>query len=158
MLIYSLGESFVDNVIRDKVSEPAIGSVLYCDLAGGLGEHSGIYIGNDQIVHLDGNGCITVVGPYGFLNRLNGNNLAVTIYVSCSGTDPVGSKTAAQRARSMIGQSRDYNLILDNCHQFSSGCLTGNWENADNFVMFLKNTASKILETDNWRSWDHKVY
>jgi hypothetical protein len=158
MFLYSLAESFVDNVIRDKVSEPAIGSVLYCDLAGGLGEHSGIYIGNDQIVHLNGNGRIEIANPYQFLNRLGGNNPAVTIYVSCTEETPVGCKIAAQRARSMVGESRNYNVILDNCHQFTSGCLTGNWENADNFVMFLKLTTSNTLGSNNWRSWEHKVY
>lgn len=157
-LLYSFAESFVDNVIRDKVDEPAFGSVVYCDLAGGYGEHSGIYIGNDQIVHLDGSGAIEIVGPHSFLNRLGGANLAITIYASCRDTTPVGSTAAGKRAQSMVGGARDYSVIMDNCHQFTSGCITGNWENADNFLMFLKNTTYKHLGTDSWRSWDHKVY
>lgn len=157
-ILYSFAESFVDNVMRDKVVEPAIGSVLYCDLAGGYGEHSGIYIGNGEIVHLDGSGQIEIVGPLSFLNRLGGHNPSVTIYVSCKDKISVGSPAVAARAKSMVGKVRNYSLFLDNCHQFTSGCLTGDWENGDNFVMFLKSTTYKVLGTDNWRSWDHKIY
>ena len=46
----ALARSFIDNVIRDRV-EPVIGSILYCDLALGYIEHSGIYVGG-------GNKCI----------------------------------------------------------------------------------------------------
>lgn len=42
-------ESVVDNYMRDTISEPAIGSIVYCDLFLGYCEHSGIYIGNDEI-------------------------------------------------------------------------------------------------------------
>ena len=77
------------------------------------------------------------------------------IYVSCKGGQPVGSQQAAQRALDMVGGSRDYNLILDNCHQFCSGCLTGNFENSDNFLWMLKYTAEKTIGTDDdWRVWD----
>jgi len=53
-------EGFVDYVFRDHV-RPKIGSVVYCDLW--MVEHSGIYIGNNRIVHLDGSGKIEIVTP-----------------------------------------------------------------------------------------------
>ena len=62
MGLLGLVESFIDNEIRDTVY-PVMGSVVYCDLAFGHAEHSGIYIGNDQIVHLDGSGDIEIVTP-----------------------------------------------------------------------------------------------
>ena len=34
---------------------PAVGSVVYCNLSM-VAEHSGIYVGDGQIVHLNGNG------------------------------------------------------------------------------------------------------
>ncbi len=56
----NFAESFIDNVFRDKVDEPAIGSVVYCDLVAGFADHSGIYIGNNEIVHLNGDGWVEV--------------------------------------------------------------------------------------------------
>lgn len=48
--IINIGESLIDT-FRDPV-KPKLGSVLYCDLAFGYMEHSGIYIGRNKIVHL----------------------------------------------------------------------------------------------------------
>ena len=149
----SIIESFIDNVLRDKV-EPVEGSILYCDLVFGLAEHSGVYIGNNQIVHLDGSGKIEVVSPKQFLGRLNGFNNAITIYVSCKGVNAIGSKDIAQRAKSMINSKRKYNLLNDNCHQFTVGCMTNDFENNENFLYLLKNRVNVTLESDNWRAWD----
>ena len=48
------------------------GTVVYCNLAGGLAEHAGICIGR-QIVHLDGSGQIICTSPKTFLARKNGS-------------------------------------------------------------------------------------
>jgi hypothetical protein len=40
-LISNTAGSIIDNVVRDRVGKPAIGSVVYCDLAFGIAEHSG---------------------------------------------------------------------------------------------------------------------
>ena len=77
--IHNFVESLIDNVFRDKVSSPAIGSMVYCDLI--TAEHSGIYIGKGKIVHLDGEGIIEAVSPDLFLERLDGLNTAISIYV-----------------------------------------------------------------------------
>jgi cell wall-associated NlpC family hydrolase len=58
---------------------PVVGSVVYCDLALTT-EHSGIYVGENQIVHLDGDGDIQIVSPDDFLARLDGFNLAMSSY------------------------------------------------------------------------------
>jgi len=143
-------ESFVDNVCREKV-RPSIGSVVYCDLVFGRAEHSGIYVGDDKIVHLDGSGIIEIVSMKKFLNRLNGFNSAISLYVSSCGCYSVGSREVAQRALNMIGSRRNYNLLTNNCHQFTSGCLTGNFENNDNFLWLLKITSENVLGSDCWR-------
>lgn len=152
-LIKNSVESFVDNVVRDKVSRPAIGSVVYCDLTG-YAEHSGIYVGDDSIVHLDGSGAVEVVSSDQFLKRLGGFNTAISIYVSCSKGASVGSPDVASLAKKMIGKSRQYNLILDNCHQFTSGCLSGDFENSCNFFVFLKSEVNRRIGGDEWRVWD----
>ncbi len=152
-LIKNTLESLVDNVFRDKVY-PVRGSVVYCDLGFGLAEHSGIYVGDNKIVHLDGSGLIECVSPRLFISRLNGLNSAISIYVSCVGGSAVGANNIAKRAVGMIGASRDYNVILDNCHQFSSGCMTGNFDNSDNFLWMLKQTSRETIGSDTWRVWE----
>jgi hypothetical protein len=146
--LYNVAEGIVD-ACRDQV-QPEIGSVLYCDLALGYMDHSGIYIGNNEIVHLSGKGHIEIVSPKQFIN----GTTACSIYVSCRGTSSVGSAAAAKLARDMVGTSRNYNFILDNCHQFCAGCLTGDFENACNFLWMLKHESEKQLGSDTWRFWD----
>lgn len=144
-------ESLVDNFLRKTVS-PVPGSVVYCDLL--AVEHSGIYVGGGQIIHLDGSGHIEIVDADAFINRLGGFNTAISIYVSCTDESPAGSEAVAQRARAVLGKQRSYNLLLNNCHQFASGCLSGNFDNADNFLAFLKTSAKERLGANSWRVWE----
>lgn len=152
-VVGDIAESFVDNVVRDKVT-PCPGSVVYCGLLNNNVEHSGIYVGPDRIVHLDGSGRIEVVDPEGFLRRLNGWNMALTIYVSSRNGRAVGDEEVGRRAVSMIGQSRKYSVIMDNCHQFTAGCLTGEFDNPNNFLWMLKDRSSAVLGSREWRAWD----
>ncbi|MEL4241585.1 lecithin retinol acyltransferase family protein [Shewanella xiamenensis] len=154
-LLENLVASFVDNVFRDTVY-PIKGSIVYCELAFGHAEHSGIYVGNNRIVHLDGSGDIEIVSPKKFINRLGGFNSAISIYVSCDGESPVGSNKIAERAIDKVGSCRDYNVILDNCHQFTSGCISGNFENSESFLWMLKHTAKSEINANTWRVW-HRV-
>ena len=142
----------IDKHLRDKV-KPRVGSVVYCDLAV-FAEHSGIYEGKGRIAHLDGSGRIEIVTARQFLKRLGGLNPADSIYVSCDDEGAIKASKVAKRAREMEGGERPYNVILDNCHQFTSGCLTGDFENADNFLWMLKHTAEQKLDVTNWRLWD----
>jgi len=154
-MVLNLIESFIDNVCRDTVSTPAIGSVLYCDIIFGLVSHSGIYIGENTIIHLDGDGTVTTATPNEFLDRLEGINTAMSIYVSCNGTAPTGAKEVVLRALKTLGDKRDYNILFDNCHQFTAGCLSGDFEgNAANFLWILKMEADKYIDADSWRVWN----
>ncbi len=149
MPIANLIESVVDE-IRDSVSEPEIGSVVYCDLTFGYSEHTGIYIGNNQIVNLSGEGNIEIVSPKEFI----ADTTAMNILVSCRGTEAIGSKQVASRAEDMVNITRDYSFLMDNCHQFTSGCLNGDFEESHNFLWMVKDESAKILGSDNWRHWD----
>ncbi|MEF9957351.1 MAG: lecithin retinol acyltransferase family protein [Acinetobacter sp.] len=144
----------VDNL--RAVKEVKRGSIIYCGLMNNQFEHSGVYIGDNKIVHLDGSGLIEVVSPEIFLNRLGGLNMALSIYVSCKDGQSVGSEKVAQRAKEKIGKKVEYSVISNNCHMFSSGCLTGNFENNDWPFWLLKNTASSILGCNEWRVWDFR--
>ncbi|WP_429186730.1 lecithin retinol acyltransferase family protein [Aeromonas veronii] len=152
MPAYNMVEGIVD-ACRDHV-EPEIGSILYCDLAFGYMDHSGVYIGNNEIVHLSGKGNIEVVSPKQFID----GGSACSIYVSCKETWSVGSEEVAERAKSMIGRTRGYNFLFDNCHQFSAGCLTGDFDNSCNFLWMLKDESAKRIGSDNWRFWDIELF
>ena len=88
------------------------GSVLYCDLTGSFLEHSGIYVGDNRIVHLNGKGEIEAVSPAEFLSLF----ALQDIYVSCMENSAIGSERVATRALSMVGKKRNYNLVMNNCH------------------------------------------
>ena len=133
---------------------PRVGSVVYCDLAFGFAEHSGVYIGNKEIVHLNGNGRVEVVSPREFMN----STTAANIYVSCEGRYVSSEKHIADTAKMMLGSYRNYNFILDNCHQFTAGCITGDFENSCSFMWFLKDEAKKHMDANTWRHWDSGFY
>ena len=66
----------------------------------------------------------------------------------------VGSERVANHALSMVGKKRNYNLVRNNCHQFTTGCLTGNCENSSKHLTFLKMQAKDTLGADTWHLWD----
>lgn len=149
-------ESVVDNAIRDKITEPPEGSVLYCDLLFGVMEHSGIYIGNNKIIHLNKHGVLEIVSPEEFVS----GTTAVSIYVGCIDGIAVGTSQVKNRALNFLKNNRylDYNAILNNCHIFSSACLTGKLENSCTFLWMLKDECKKNLGVDTWRVWDYKTF
>ena len=129
---------------------PKKGSVLYCDLTGSFLEHSGIYVGDNRIVHLNGKGEIEAVSPAEFLSPF----ALQDIYVSCMENSAVDSERVANHALSMIGKKRNYNFVMNNCHQFTTGCLTEDFENSSNLLTFLKMQAKDTLGADTWHLWD----
>lgn len=137
------------------IDSPTRGSVVFCELLT-WAEHSGIYIGSDKIIHLNGDGIVEEVNSKEFVARLGGANSLLTnkIYVSCRNASVAYSIEVARRAEKMLGSRRNYHMIFDNCHQFTSGCLTGNFENSDNFFWMLKDKIYTTLDADNFREWD----
>lgn len=151
LIARDVATDIVDNVFRDGVEEPAIGSVVYCDLALRAAEHSGIYVGGNEIVHLTKDGYVKRCSRMEFME----GTPAYSIYVSCIGNQPVGSEDAAQRALQFANTTRyrGYNVISNNCHMFSEWCLTGK-ENSSTFFTFLEHTSTQVLGVDTWRVWN----
>ena len=149
------GRSPLMFVLDDVV--PSEGSIVCCMLAGVL-DHSGVYVGNGRIIHRDGGGYIDEVSPREFLERLEGWNAAVTIFVACKGKNPTGSWEIADRAREALNdpQHEGYNLITKNCHQFCHYCLTGKIDNGiDDFTFTaLEDEMMRIQGMDTWRRWE----
>ena len=152
-LLDNLKESFVDNVLSPRVT-PVVGSVVYCELVFDTTGHSGIYVGDGEIVHLDGSGEIQRVSAELFLNRLDGLNSALSIYVSCIDEDAVGDRDAATKAESMVGETLEYSLFLNNCHMFSASCLDEDAKDTTLLLQNLKDLADKKLGANNWLVWD----
>ncbi len=98
VLGYKLLESIFDNSFKSSVTEPAVGGIVYCDLAFGLMEHSGIYIGKRQIVSIIKSDKIETISPENFI----ASTTAMSIYTACKGLRPVGSQQAAQRAKQYL--------------------------------------------------------
>lgn len=114
---------------------PAVGSVLYCNLAFAF-EHTGIYVGEGKVVHLNGEDLIEKVTLREFVARLEGSNPSVSIFcVTDKNGQAIGNKVAAERALKMVGRHKRYHLAFDNCHCFTQYCLTGDNTNIGSFNM-----------------------
>ena len=78
--------------------------------------------------HEDGNGVIRKVPPKYFLNHSSWRT-GIFIYVACGKKNgkyyPLGSEDIAERAEQAIGNTVDYNLLLENCHLFTEKCIAG---------------------------------
>lgn len=132
---------------------PAIGSIVYCNLALAF-EHTGIYVGNNKIVHLNGNGRIEKVSFQKFIERLDGNNLSFSIFCAVDKNgESIGSNKIAERALKMVGLRRDYNVAIDNCHRFTNYCLTGKNSMITSFTM-LEEELKLNYGFANWRAID----
>ena len=86
LLLLNFVDSFIDNCILSCVDEPAYGGIVQCELLFGLAAHSGIYVGNGDIVHLDGDGIVIRSNAREFLDRLDGWNSAISVLFR-KGTD-----------------------------------------------------------------------
>ena len=120
-------------------------------------EHTGIYIGRNRIVHLEGDGNIRSVSPEEFVARLDGKNPSHKIYFAASNDKSLGNTDVAQRARNMRNGFRNYNVLFDNCHQFTCGCLTGKFENPNNFFWMVENEIKLQYAIENfvWQEWKY---
>jgi hypothetical protein len=142
----STAQSFTDNVIRDKVDVPARGGIVFCDLY--TFDHSGIYV-DGKIVHMTRDGKICQSWPNEFL--ANGGY----IYTTCRDGKPVGSEQAADLAQFEYygGSEYEYNVLTQNCHMFTSYCVTGSWSRDASTFGGLEKLAEREIGSNNWRSW-----
>lgn len=159
--VYQEEEKHAGNIFQkmcgDKLFRLAPGTPVYCNLAGGLAEHSGICIGR-KIVHLDGSGNIICTSPKTFIERKNGSNLAVNIYYAARRENtPLGKAAVAQRAQAKVGRHQTYSVWTDNCHGFTLGCITGDFDQHHNYrLREIENAISVYYGTEDWewRAWN----
>ena len=149
-LVGNLSKSLIQNFLW-KTNSPVRGSIVYCDLAFGTAEHSGVYVGNGRIIHRNGNGLIEDVS----VNQFLADTTAISIYISCNAQgSAVGSESCAQTAEGMLGVQTDYSLLNENCHQFCSYCLDGDIFSSTFTLTQLKRDAHAYIQASQWRVWD----
>ena len=159
-------ESLVKNVFCDVV-KPRIGSVVKVDLSIGA-DHTGIYIGNDEIVevaNVDDIATVRIVSAEEFIEGDDCiSRIGAFIYVACKqdrdgNCIAMGSQDIADRASAMVGNSSEYNLIFNNCHMFTEYCITGKKHDLSGLLWgvetaldkkFIKHDYERLL--DMWRS------
>ena len=149
-LVGNLSKSLIQNLFW-KTNSPIRGSIVYCDLAFGYAEHSGVYVGNGRIIHRNGKGLIEAVS----VNQFLADTTAISIYISCNAQgSAVGSESCAQTAEGMLGVQTDYSLLNENCHQFCSYCLDGDIFSSTFTLTQLKRDAHAYIQASQWRVWD----
>ena len=151
-LVGNLSKSLIQNLFW-KTDGPVRGSIMYCDLAFGSAEHSGVYVGDGHIIHRNRKGLIEAVTIRQFL----ADTTAISIYISCNVQgSAVGSESCAQIAESMLGVQTGYSLLNENCHQFCSHCLDGDMFSSTFTLTQLKHDARTHIKASQWRVWDLK--
>ena len=160
-------ESFIKNVFCDIV-KPRIGSVVKVDLSLPGADHSGIYIGNDEIVELaniDGVATVRIVSAEEFIEGDDCiSRCGAYIYVACKqdrngNCIAMGSKDIADRARAAVGETSKYGLVFNNCHMFTEYCITGKRHDLCGLLIGVETALDdKFIEhgyerlADMWRS------
>jgi hypothetical protein len=101
---------------------PTVGSIVCCGI-GGVFEHTGIWVGDNTIIEMDGNGLIKPVSLQRFTEDRTGRN----VFVACdSKGKPLALDTSATAAISQVFTCEEYDMISNNCHQFVWQCFSPN--------------------------------
>lgn len=139
------------DIMYDK--KPALGSVVYCQLDDK--DHSGIYVGDDMIIQLNAEGKIEKVSLADFTSKITTGSTDIWFPCNNENGQALGLCTVVYIALEIIDNSENYNLALDNSHQFISGCITNTFENADKFLWMLKHTFEEKFDCNViWKRWE----
>jgi hypothetical protein len=134
-----------DMMSTEQVVRPAVGAIVCCGI-GGVLDHTGIWVDDNTIVELDGEGLIKPIS----VNRFTKERSGKQIFMACdSNAKPLACEKAAQRALEQIFQLRDYHVIDNNCHQFVWQCFKLGDENVTTF---------KDLNINLSKMFNRKIY
>ena len=107
-----------DLLVSEQSVTPQVGAIVCCGI-GGILDHTGIWLGDDLIIELGGNGLIKAISSARFINERSGKQ----IFIACdSKGEPLVNEVAAKFASEQIYQYRDYHVINNNCHHFIWQC------------------------------------
>jgi len=133
-------------MVTEQKVPPKIGSVVCCGI-GGMLEHTGIWIDDNTIAELDGEGLIKPISVTRFTKERSGKQ----IFIACdSNASPLASEAAAQRAIEQLFQLRKYHVIDNNCHQFVWQCFTSHDKKITTFKDLNINLAKMFDRVIYW--------
>ncbi|WP_286268991.1 hypothetical protein [Thalassotalea hakodatensis] len=126
--------------------KPVVGALICCGI-GGVLDHTGIWVDDDTIIELGGEGLIKPVSLARFTKERSGKN----VFIACDSTaKPIASEQAALRAIEQIYQYRNYHLIENNCHQFIWQCFAPNAGKVSTFKSLNRQLAFKFDRVIYW--------
>lgn len=130
----------------EQTVRPKVGAIVCCGI-GGVLDHTGIWVGDNTIIELDGNGLVKPVSPRRFTDDRSGKG----IFIACDSLgQPLASEVAAQSAIEQIYQQRDYHLFDNNCHQFIWQCFQSRAEAITTFKSLSVNIAQLFDRVIYW--------
>lgn len=126
--------------------KPEIGSIVCCGI-GGVLEHTGIWVGDNTIVEMDGNGLIKPLSAQRFTKERTGKN----IFVACDANAKcLAIEMAAMQAIKKIFKYEKYDMISNNCHQFVWTCFKPNDTRLTTFKELNKRIALHFKRQIYW--------
>jgi len=131
------------SLANDHVAEvtPKIGAIVCCGL-GGILDHTGIYVGDNTIVELAGDGLVKAVSMERFLSERSGKK----IFIACdSKAQPLVNDLVAEKAVKQVFNYYEYDVISNNCHRFIWQCFA----QRDDDLSTFKTLSYKIAEYYN---------
>ncbi len=139
-----------DMLVTEQLVKPSVGAIVCCGI-GGVLDHSGIWVGDNTIIEVDGNGLVRPVSTQRFTAGRSGKG----IFIACDSFGvPLASAKAAQRAIEQIYQVRDYHLLDNNCHQFIWQCLASDAKAITTFKALSLNMAQRFDRVVFWDGCD----
>ncbi|WP_206486399.1 hypothetical protein [Thalassotalea sp. G2M2-11] len=135
-----------DFMSTEQKVKPKVGAVVCCGI-GGVLEHTGIWVDDNTIVELDGNGMIKPISVQRFTKERSGKY----VFIACDSHGiPLACEEAATRALAQIFQVRDYHLIEYNCHQFIWQCFEADAKAITTFKALNMNLAARFNRRIYW--------
>ena len=133
-----------------------VGAVVYTNIGfAEFAEHTGIYLGADRIVELNGDGNIRIVDSWSFLNS-SSQRTGDKIYIACDQFGyPLKKMDIAVRAIKKINEKWDYDLLFENCHEFTAGAITNVFENEYNYFTGINELIRENLNNNTPFKWRH---
>ncbi len=153
--------NFSKNILFNKPVYLEVGSIIAVKL-GLIFEHTGIYIGDGQVIELYGDGSINQITLKQFMFGAYKDNpslldivarTGLNIYTACHKGNILSDHTAAERATLLKAryQKIDYHILNNNCHMFSGFCLFGQKFQENCGCRFFTNLTQSIVEYFNIR-------
>lgn len=112
-----------------SLSNLEAGAILMCSLALGAAEHTGIYLGDGKVAELKGTGEIRSISLEEFISSTDVRTGRYAYAASKVNGDILISKEAEINAKNSLYEYWDYSLLTNNCHKFTAGCITGDFDN-----------------------------